>query len=68
MNAIARACPRFATGYLAIAILMTIVPGRSNALAADDEKIIAALDTEYQAAVEKNDDAAMDRINHRTEN
>ncbi len=62
MNVIPRAHRRFATGYLTIAILMTIVPGRSNALAADDEKIIAALDTEYQAAVEKNDAAAMDRI------
>jgi ketosteroid isomerase-like protein len=29
---------------------------------ADDKKTVAALDTEYQAAVEKNDAAAMDRI------
>lgn len=32
------------------------------AFSTDDEKIVAALDTEYQAAVEKNDDATMDRI------
>jgi ketosteroid isomerase-like protein len=32
------------------------------AFSTDDEKIVAGLDTEYQAAVEKNDDAAMDRI------
>ena len=31
-------------------------------LATDDAKIVAALDTEYQAAVEKNDAATMDRI------
>lgn len=30
----------------------------------DDEKIVAALDTEYQAAVEKNDVQTMDRILH----
>jgi ketosteroid isomerase-like protein len=29
---------------------------------ADDEKTVAALDTEYQAAVKKNDAATMDRI------
>lgn len=29
---------------------------------ADDEKAVAALDTEYQAAVKKNDAATMDRI------
>ena len=62
MNVITRACPRFATLYVAIAIFMTIVPARSNALAVDDEKTIAALDTAYQAAVEKNDAAGMDRI------
>ena len=32
------------------------------ASAADDEKIVAALDTEYQMAVKNNDAATMDRI------
>ena len=34
----------------------------ANASADDDAKIVAALDTEYQAAVKKNDAAGMDRI------
>ena len=34
----------------------------ANATVADDEKAVAALDTEYQAAVEKNDAATMGRI------
>jgi uncharacterized protein (TIGR02246 family) len=33
-----------------------------HATPADDEKAVAALDTEYQAAVERNDAQAMDRI------
>jgi hypothetical protein len=39
----------------------------TNASAANDEPaaIVAALDTEYQAAVERNDWQAMDRILHR---
>jgi len=32
------------------------------ALASDDERTIVALDTEYQAAVQRNDVAAMDRL------
>src|SRR6266545_7672441 len=35
------------------------VPGASTS---DDEKAVAALDTQYQAAVAKNDAATMDRI------
>ena len=35
---------------------------RDSASAANDEKIIAALDTQYQAAVKTNDAATMDRI------
>jgi hypothetical protein len=50
---ITRAFPRCATGFLAIAIFLAIVPVHSNASAVDDEKTVAALDTEYQAAVEK---------------
>src|SRR5438552_1147019 len=34
----------------------------AHATPADDEKAVAALDTQYQAAVEKNDAATMDRI------
>ena len=34
----------------------------ANALPSDDAKTVAALDTQYQAAVEKNDAVTMDRI------
>lgn len=37
-------------------------PRSASASTADDAKIVAALDTEYQAAVKKNDVATMDRI------
>jgi len=40
---------------------MTLV-GRQVLAADDDQKVVAALDTEYQAAVKKNDAATMDRI------
>ena len=36
--------------------------GIAHASASDDEKAVAAIDTEYQAAVERNDAATMDRI------
>jgi hypothetical protein len=39
-----------------------LVPTHINASADDDKKAVAALDTQYQAAVEKNDAATMDRI------
>ena len=45
-----------------VGILMTITPVTGGASPADDEKIVAALDTEYQAAVKKNDVDTMDRI------
>jgi hypothetical protein len=38
-----------------IATVFVIGTGRSFASASDDEKMVAALDTQYQAAVEKND-------------
>lgn len=38
------------------------VVGATAALPADDEKAIAALDTQYQLAVKNNDAATMDRI------
>ncbi len=41
--------------------VMTLV-GRQVSAADDDRKAVAALDTEYQAAVKKNDAATMDRI------
>jgi ketosteroid isomerase-like protein len=47
-----------AVGVLAV---MTLV-GRRVSAADDDRKVVAALDTEYQAAVKKNDAPTMDRI------
>ena len=47
---------------LAIWILAAAVPGVASAATADDETAVAALDTQYQAAVARNDAAAMDRI------
>ena len=41
---------------------MTTTPSISHASSQDDAKAVAALDTEYQAAVKKNDAASMDRI------
>jgi ketosteroid isomerase-like protein len=46
----------------ASALLTTPISTPANALSSDDEKAVAALDTQYQAAVEKNDAMAMDRI------
>jgi len=46
----------------ALCLLLAVVLETVNASAADDAKTVAALDTEYQAAVEKNDAATMDRI------
>ena len=50
---------------IAVAVIvlavMTLV-GRQVSAADDDRKAVAALDTEYQAAVKKNDAATMDRI------
>jgi ketosteroid isomerase-like protein len=50
---------------IAVAVLVLAVmtlAGRQVLAAADDRKVVAALDTEYQAAVKKNDAATMDRI------
>jgi ketosteroid isomerase-like protein len=47
---------------LTLAILLTIAVTSSNAAPADDRNAVAALDTQYQAAVKSNDAAAMDRI------
>jgi len=43
-------------------IMLAIDVNHMNASADDDKKAVAALDTQYQAAVEKNDAATMDRI------
>jgi len=45
-----------------LGLLAALAAGSAKSSHADDEKTIAALDTQYQAAVEKNDAAAMDRI------
>ena len=54
----------FATRAVAFTagILMTIAPTSRAGSSADDEKTVAALDTEYQAAVKNNDADTMDRI------
>jgi ketosteroid isomerase-like protein len=57
-----RPFPRFLAVGLAFGIVVAIAVKGANASAADDQKVVAALDTEYQAAVKKNDAATMDRI------
>ena len=47
---------------LAAFALAALVPGRSAGSKVDDEKAVAALDTEYQAAVERNDADTMAKI------
>jgi len=48
-----------------LACTMLLIAICSGASAADDDaKTVAALDTEYQAAVERNDAATMERILH----
>jgi ketosteroid isomerase-like protein len=46
----------------ALGILVMIGATREARSSVDDEKAVAALDTEYQAAVKNNDVATMDRI------
>jgi len=45
-----------------IFMMLTMSSAISNALVNNDEITVATLDTEYQAAVQKNDAATMDRI------
>jgi ketosteroid isomerase-like protein len=47
---------------MALTILVAIAVIGAKANAAEDRKTVAALDTQYQAAVEKNDAATMGRI------
>ncbi|HKW88679.1 MAG TPA: nuclear transport factor 2 family protein [Candidatus Acidoferrales bacterium] len=49
-------------GTILFGLLATLAPVVANASSAKDEKTVAALDTEYQAAVKNNDAATMDRI------
>jgi ketosteroid isomerase-like protein len=51
-----------AAHYLSIAFLLLIVPLHACATPAEDKAAVAALDTQYQAAVKSNDAATMDRI------
>jgi ketosteroid isomerase-like protein/quinol monooxygenase YgiN len=53
---------RFAETLLAIGAVLMTDNSKSLASASDDEKIVAALDTQFQAAVKNNDAATMDRI------
>lgn len=43
-------------------VLASLVPSFARATVADDQRAVAALDTQYQKAVEENDAATMDRI------
>jgi ketosteroid isomerase-like protein len=47
---------------LTLGILMMFGAANQTRSSADDEKAVAALDTEYQAAVKRNDAATMDRL------
>jgi uncharacterized protein (TIGR02246 family) len=50
------------TRYFAASLALATAMTTANASIADDEKAVAELDTQYQAAVEKNDAAGMGRI------
>jgi ketosteroid isomerase-like protein len=52
----------FSTTVFAMGTLMMTAPTPLHASPQDDAKAVAALDTEYQAAVKNNDAATMDRI------
>jgi len=47
---------------LTAGIVLAMAPGTAGAAPADDAKIVAALDTEFQAAVKHNDAATIGRI------
>jgi ketosteroid isomerase-like protein len=53
---------RLAQLMLATAIAVLVSTTKVNASSTDDAKTVAALDTQYQAAVKENDAATMDRI------
>jgi uncharacterized protein (TIGR02246 family) len=54
--------PFFAMAVVVLGIILELVAQNANASSADDRKAVAALDTEYQAAVKRNDAATMARI------
>jgi ketosteroid isomerase-like protein len=56
------ATPRIALETLAAAALLLAGPATAIASPADDARIVAALDIQYQAAVKANDAATMERI------
>lgn len=47
---------------IAVAVAPMTLSARVEASTTEDQKTVAALDTEYQAAVKRNDAAGMDRI------
>ena len=49
-------------GMILVGSLLAVVPLIANGNSADDAKTVAALDTEYQAAVKNGDAATMSRI------
>jgi ketosteroid isomerase-like protein len=57
-----RLFPQLLVGGLALSIFAAIAANAVKASVADDRKTVAALDTQYQAAVKANDAATMDRI------
>jgi len=57
-----RVLPPFLATGLVLGLFLAVMMNSANASAADDKKVVAALDTQYQAAVQKNDAATMDRI------
>ena len=48
--------------FLVVSIVLVGTRHDARAEVAEDEKAVAALDSQYQAAVSKNDEAGMDRI------
>jgi len=48
--------------FLVVSIVLVGTRRDARAEVAEDEKAVAALDSQYQAAVSKNDEAGMDRI------
>jgi ketosteroid isomerase-like protein len=57
-----RPFPPLLVWCLTIGIFAALAVSAASASGADDKKTVAALDTEYQAAVKKNDAATMERI------
>ena len=61
---VSRSMKRAATMAAIAAMAAMLLSPLAGASVADDEKAVAALDKEYQAAVKRNDVATMDRIMH----